>query len=142
MILARLLPCAFAVLLVAQSPLNATPKHHAAKDHETKDNPVLELTPDTVITRVKYAPDKPPLELTLQQFIKKYNIPGISMAVIDNYKVVWAKGFGVAVAGGTEPVTTTTLFRPVPFQSRLPRQARSGWWNMASCHWMKTSTRS
>jgi CubicO group peptidase (beta-lactamase class C family) len=110
-ILARLLPCAFAVLLVAQSPLNATPKHHAAKDHETKDNPVLELTPDTVITRVKYAPDKPPLELTLQQFIKKYNIPGISVAVIDNYKVVWAKGFGVAVAGGTEPVTTTTLFQ-------------------------------
>jgi CubicO group peptidase (beta-lactamase class C family) len=111
-ILARLLPCALAVLLVAQLPLNVTAQDRAAQDHAAKDNPTVhELTPDTVITRVKYAPDKPPLELTLQQFMKKYNIPGISVAVIDNYKLVWAKGFGVAAAGGTEPVTPTTLFQ-------------------------------
>lgn len=33
------------------------------------------------------------------------------MAVIDNYKIVWAKGFGVTEPGGHAPVAIRTLFQ-------------------------------
>ncbi len=37
-------------------------------------------------------------------------IPGLSMAIVDRDGIVWAKGFGVRSTGGTDPVTTETLF--------------------------------
>jgi CubicO group peptidase (beta-lactamase class C family) len=33
------------------------------------------------------------------------------VAIIDNYKIAWAGAFGVTAPGGTEPVTTSTLFQ-------------------------------
>ena len=39
-----------------------------------------------------------------------YQAPGVSVAVIDAYKVDWAKGYGVHVAGEGAPVTIRTLF--------------------------------
>jgi CubicO group peptidase (beta-lactamase class C family) len=39
------------------------------------------------------------------------HIPGLSVAVIDNYKIVWAKGYGFTDPEGTKPVTTKTLFQ-------------------------------
>ena len=69
------------------------------------------LPPDTVIAKVQLAPNEPPLELTIRQFMDKFHISGLSIAVIDNYKIVWAKGFGVTEAGGKQPVTPSTLFQ-------------------------------
>jgi CubicO group peptidase (beta-lactamase class C family) len=40
-----------------------------------------------------------------------HGIPGMSMAVIENGMIVWAKAFGVREAGGNAPVTTETLFQ-------------------------------
>ena len=40
-----------------------------------------------------------------------YNVSGVSIAVIDNFEVVWAKGYGVADAKKKNPVTTSTLFQ-------------------------------
>src|SRR5262249_50276365 len=37
--------------------------------------------------------------------------PGLSVAVIDGYKIVWAKTYGTTELGGTAPVTTKTLFQ-------------------------------
>ena len=39
------------------------------------------------------------------------NVPGVSIAVINNYSVEWAKGYGVRENRGTEPVTADTLFQ-------------------------------
>ena len=39
-----------------------------------------------------------------------YQVPGTSIAVIDEYKIDWAKGYGVRIAGEGEAVTTHTLF--------------------------------
>jgi CubicO group peptidase (beta-lactamase class C family) len=39
-----------------------------------------------------------------------YQVPGVSIVVIDDYKIDWAKGYGVRMAGGDEPVTTDMLF--------------------------------
>ena len=40
-----------------------------------------------------------------------YKVPGLSVAVINDNKVVWARGYGTLAAGGTRQVTPTTLFQ-------------------------------
>lgn len=52
-----------------------------------------------------------PIRLTLPRLLEAFRVPGMSVAVIDNYKVVWAKGYGVSEAGSHTPVTTRTLFQ-------------------------------
>src|SRR5436305_14632674 len=46
----------------------------------------------------------------LLERMRFYHVPGVSVAVIDNERVVWAKGFGVKTFARTEPVDTSTLF--------------------------------
>ena len=41
-----------------------------------------------------------------------YKVRGLSVAVVENYKVVWAKGYGWADVKEKKPVTTETLFEP------------------------------
>ena len=43
--------------------------------------------------------------------MKAYNVPGLSVAVIDNYRIVWAKGFGTIGPGSSAPMKTSTLFQ-------------------------------
>lgn len=52
-----------------------------------------------------------PLQLDIPKLMEIYKVPGLSMAVIDNYKIAWAKAYGVTEIGGTTPVTTETLFQ-------------------------------
>jgi CubicO group peptidase (beta-lactamase class C family) len=40
-----------------------------------------------------------------------HKVPGLSVAVIDNFEITWAKGYGVTEAGSTNPVTPQTLFQ-------------------------------
>jgi CubicO group peptidase (beta-lactamase class C family) len=51
------------------------------------------------------------LEFTLEQLMAGFHVPGLSVAVVDRYKIVWARGFGVTAPSGGKPVTTTTLFQ-------------------------------
>jgi CubicO group peptidase (beta-lactamase class C family) len=53
---------------------------------------------------------EPDIALDILERMKSYHIPGISIAVIDNWRVVYAKGYGVTEFGSTRPVDTTTLF--------------------------------
>lgn len=43
--------------------------------------------------------------------MRYWNVPAISLAVIDSFRVVYARGFGVAEFGGSTAVDTTTLFQ-------------------------------
>lgn len=70
-----------------------------------------ELTPSTMVVNFPMGQDQAPLELTLKQLMDTFKVPGLSVAVIDNYKIAWAKGFGVTEPGGHAPVTTKTLFQ-------------------------------
>ncbi|RYY58150.1 MAG: class A beta-lactamase-related serine hydrolase, partial [Chitinophagaceae bacterium] len=49
---------------------------------------------------------------TLAERMKHYNVKGISIAVIDNYQVIWAKAYGYADVQEKRPMTTNTLFEP------------------------------
>jgi CubicO group peptidase (beta-lactamase class C family) len=48
---------------------------------------------------------------TLQERMVRYKVPGVSIAVIKDFKVEWAKGYGVKDIETREPVTTETLFQ-------------------------------
>lgn len=47
----------------------------------------------------------------LEERMKFYNVKGLSLAVIHDYKIVWAKGYGWADEKEKSPVTTQTLFQ-------------------------------
>ncbi len=50
-------------------------------------------------------------QLHLIDRMKFYKVPGVSVAVIDNGAIAWARGYGVRETGTEEPVTTNTLFQ-------------------------------
>ena len=58
-----------------------------------------------------YAQGKPIASMNILDRMKYYNVPGVSVAVIDNGKIDWAKGYGIKETGGTDPVTPETLFQ-------------------------------
>ncbi len=49
---------------------------------------------------------------TLTERMKHYNVTGLSIAVIDHYQIVWAKGYGYADKKEHRKLTVNTLFEP------------------------------
>lgn len=48
---------------------------------------------------------------TLESRMKHYNVPGVSIAVIKNSKVIWSKTYGLADVESKTPVNSRTLFQ-------------------------------
>jgi len=46
-----------------------------------------------------------------QDVVDRSHIPGLAMAIVQDGKILVLKGYGTTEAGGTEPVTTDTVFR-------------------------------
>src|SRR5882724_943344 len=55
--------------------------------------------------------NEPHLRLNLQELVQLYKVPGLSIAVIENFHVVWTRAYGVIEFGSTKPVTARTLFQ-------------------------------
>lgn len=49
---------------------------------------------------------------TITERMAKLKVKGLSIAVIHDFKMVWAKGYGWADEGEKRPMTTETLFEP------------------------------
>jgi len=56
-------------------------------------------------------PGEAPLRVSVAELMKTFNVPGLSIAVIENYRIVDAKAYGVIAPGSSTPVTTKTLFQ-------------------------------
>jgi CubicO group peptidase (beta-lactamase class C family) len=54
---------------------------------------------------------EPPVELTLQKLMQLCGVPGLSIAVMDNFEIPWTKGYGVTEVGTSNPVTHHNLFQ-------------------------------
>jgi CubicO group peptidase (beta-lactamase class C family) len=54
--------------------------------------------------------DRPDTVFDLADRLRYFHVPGISLAVVDDFKIVFARGYGVTEFGGSKPVDTTTLF--------------------------------
>lgn len=50
-------------------------------------------------------------QATLPDRMVYYRVPGLSIAVIDDFEVAWVKGYGVLTASGNDSVTPATLFQ-------------------------------
>ena len=62
---------------------------------------------------------EPPLRMKLAERMKFYRTPGVSIAVINNGKLEWARGYGYQSAGGQQPVTTETIFQAASISKPL-----------------------
>lgn len=64
---------------------------------------------------------------TIQERMKFYKVPGVSIAVINDFKVEWARGYGVKDIETNEPVSAETMFqaasisKPVTAMTALKR---------------------
>src|SRR5688572_15820926 len=67
-----------------------------------------------LITQIEAAqiPDRQGLDgLTLQQVMQRFRLPAMSVAVIKDYRIHWAKAYGVADVESGQPADTATLFQ-------------------------------
>lgn len=55
--------------------------------------------------------DPPWKRMEIEERMKYYNVPGVSIAVINNNQIEWAKGYGVLETGGSDPVAPDSLFQ-------------------------------
>lgn len=49
--------------------------------------------------------------MALSERMQHYQVPGVSIAVINGGRIEWAKGYGVIEAGGSQAVTPDTVFQ-------------------------------
>jgi CubicO group peptidase (beta-lactamase class C family) len=91
-------------MLALMCVLAATPGFFAAD----------ETAPAAMMSRIERAqsPNRQGLDsLTLQQVMDRFHVPGVSVAIIKDFDVQWAKGYGVAdVETGTR-VDSDTMFQ-------------------------------
>ena len=48
---------------------------------------------------------------TIEERMKHYGVPGMSIAIIDDFKIAWVKSYGVMDSTSSRPVTDSTLFQ-------------------------------
>ena len=84
----------------------------SAKDSAKPAQPSAHLQRvEEIAVELPGAPGEEPLHLSLPELMKTFNVPGLSIAVIENYKIVDVKAYGVIAPGSSTPVTTKTLFQ-------------------------------
>jgi CubicO group peptidase (beta-lactamase class C family) len=52
-----------------------------------------------------------PASMTLAELMTRFNVPGVSVAVIRDHQIHWAKGYGIADVVTGAPVNTETVFQ-------------------------------
>ena len=79
----------------------------------TLGNAAAAQNPAAIEHHLRYAvriDGQPDVAMELLDRMHSYHVPGLSIAVIDHGRVVFAKGYGVATFGGGTPIDSTTLF--------------------------------
>lgn len=92
----------FVVMFALNSPGSSTLDHGVEQRIERVINGLL---PETHL-RNQFGPKS-----SLAERMAHFHTPGVSIAVVDNYRVEWARGFGVKEWGKSAPVTERTLFQ-------------------------------
>lgn len=58
-----------------------------------------------------HQPEVASIDAAVQATITRYQLPGIAVGVIENGRIVFAKGYGETVYGSGDPITENTLFK-------------------------------
>ena len=104
--------CVFSAVIFActLSPGNAShaalQKASSAAELEARIQRVENgLLPPSIVKGEAVAPMK------LRKRMEFYKTPGVSIAVVNEGRIEWARGYGTLEAGGKAPVTVTTVFQ-------------------------------
>ena len=89
----------------------ATSSGRTAAKRQNSDNQARINRVASAIETIEVGNGQPPIRLNIQGLMKAFNVPAFSVAVIDDYKIVWAKAYGVTEPGGKTPATPRTLFQ-------------------------------
>jgi CubicO group peptidase (beta-lactamase class C family) len=98
---------AVALSVIVSTPAQSDPQH----DKKDSDPAVRIQRVENGILPIPLSGTEPPVQLNVEKLMQLYKCPGLSVAVIDNFEIAWAKGYGVTEAGGNKPVTVHTLFQ-------------------------------
>lgn len=66
-----------------------------------------------------YIANEPPARWTIEDRLKVHKVPGVTIGVIRDYKLEWAKGYGYADKEAKIPVTPQTLFQAASISKSL-----------------------
>jgi CubicO group peptidase (beta-lactamase class C family) len=102
--LAAVLLCVFLAMTSAVCRSDKTIEEDIAPKIERVENGLVELD----LARMSYT--RPEIRMTLFERMAHYRVPGVSIAVIENNKVEWAKAYGVLNVENGVPVTIESLF--------------------------------
>ena len=91
---------------VAACLLATSPAAHAAGTDAARIARVERGIEPLVVDDAKH-----PLPLDIAALMKVYHDPALSIAVIDGYRIVWAKAYGVVGADDARPIDNHTLFQ-------------------------------
>ena len=96
-----------ALCLLALATLQANPQSGS----NGSDNAARIQRVENGIPPIPLSGNGPPMQLNIEKLMQLYKVPGLSVAVVDNFKIAWAKGYGVTEADGHTPVSVHTLFQ-------------------------------
>ena len=81
----------------------------AACDEATPDAPITQVESALLPTFVIHG--EPTLQIPLADRMEELGVPGVSIAVLIDGEIEWARGYGFADLESRRPVTTNTLFQ-------------------------------
>jgi CubicO group peptidase (beta-lactamase class C family) len=83
-------------------------KEHVKEKIKNVENGLVEFTsPESIINPGKYdSPNKKSIETRMREF----KVPGVSIAIVDDYKIVFSKGYGLTKSDSGIKVGTETIF--------------------------------
>jgi CubicO group peptidase (beta-lactamase class C family) len=67
--------------------------------------------------------NRPLVRWTLAERMAHYEVPGVSIAVVEGGRVAWARGVGVKQAGGADSITPATLFQAASISKPIAQTA-------------------
>lgn len=67
------------------------------------------------------------MQFSIEERMKQYKVPGVSIAVVRNGRIEWAKGYGFADREANRPVNTTTLFQAASISKPVAALAALHW---------------
>jgi CubicO group peptidase (beta-lactamase class C family) len=87
----------------------AAPRASAQAKSANKDEHIGNI--ESNAASISFGSNETPLQINLEKLMELYKVPGLSIAVIANYQIVWTKAYGVTDVGSSNHVTTKTLFQ-------------------------------
>lgn len=112
----------FSGLALAPPEQTSAAKNQKNKIKQTADSPQLiqriERVENGLLPPAMLKGETPP-KMKLADRMQFYKTPGVSIALINEGRIEWARGYGVLEAGGKDPVTSDTLFQAASISKSL-----------------------